>query len=121
MLIRDSKVRKALMAALADESSSRILAATAYKPRSVMDLIRDEGLPSSSAYRRIHELEEAGLVVVAKTVLNPDGKSYQMYRATFREVSVEFRAGDLEVRAVPNVDAVHRAFRVFRAFEEESE
>lgn len=119
MFIKDRRVKQALLRALADEGSSKILAATAYRPRSVMDLIRDEGIPSSSAYRRIHELEEDGLVVVERTVLNPDGKTYQMYRATFREVAVEFRAGQVEMRVVPNRDAVQKAFRLFRSFAEE--
>lgn len=119
MLIKDRRIQQALLRALADEQSAKILASTAFTPRSAMDLIRDEGIPSSSAYRRVHELGEDGLLVVAKTVLNPDGKSYQMYKATFREITVSFRAGELEVHATPNLDAVQKAFRLFHSFTEE--
>ncbi len=119
MLIKDRRLQQALLRALADESSARILAATAYRTVSVMELIRQEGIASSSAYRHIHELEKDGLLVVARTVLMPDGKTYQMYRATFQEVTVTFHAGELVIHATPNLDAVQKAFRLFHSFTEE--
>lgn len=119
MLIKDSRLRDALLNALADEQSRRILAATRHRPTSATDLIHQEGLPSSSAYRRIHELEEEGLLAVARTVLTSEGKKYQMYKATFREVSVKFQGGEAVVTAVPNRDMVQKAFRLFHSFEEE--
>ncbi|MDX1534665.1 MAG: winged helix-turn-helix domain-containing protein [Thermoplasmata archaeon] len=108
-----------MLHAMADEQSRRILTATSSQPRSAMDLIREEGLPSSSAYRRIHELQDEGLLGVARTVLTADGKKYQMYKAAFREVNVSFRGGEVVVTAVPNQDVVQRAFRLFQSFGEE--
>lgn len=119
MIIKDARLKKALLKALADEQAARILRATALRPRSVMDLIREEGLPSSSAYRHVHQLESDRLLVVARTVLTPDGKSYQMYRATFQEVEVKFSAGDVVMSAEPNLSAVQKAFRLFHSFKEE--
>lgn len=119
MLIKDRRLRQALLEALADEQSARILAATVYEPRSVMDLSRDEGIPSSSAYRRVHELEGDGLLVVARTILTSDGKTYSTYKATFRELSVAFQAGEIVVTATPNLDAVQKAFRLFHSFTDE--
>jgi DNA-binding IclR family transcriptional regulator len=119
MLIKDRRLRQALLEALADEQKARILAVTADEPRSVMDLIRDEGIPSSSAYRSVHELEGNRLLVIARTVLTSDGKTYSMYKATFRELNVAFRAGEIVVTATPNLDAVQKAFRLFHSFTEE--
>ncbi len=107
------------MQALADPESARILAATAFQPRSAMEIVKEEDLPQSSTYRRLHELEEAGLIVVAKTILKPDGKTYQMYKATFSEVRVHFRGRELVVEAEPNSDVVERAFRLFHSFTQE--
>ncbi len=119
MKIKDARVKKALLRALADEQTARILQATALRPRSVMDLTREEGLPSSSTYRHVHQLETDRLLVVARTVVTPDGKSYQMYRATFRQVDVKFTAGEVLMTAEPNLSAVQKAFRLFHSFVEE--
>ncbi|MEE9236821.1 MAG: hypothetical protein V3U52_03425 [Thermoplasmata archaeon] len=119
MLIKDRRLKKALLRALGDEQSILILGATTNRPRSVGDLIHEEGLPSSSAYRRVHELEDNRLLVVARTILNPDGKTYKMYKSTFREINVKYHAGEVEVIAVPNLDTVQKAFRLFHSFEEE--
>lgn len=119
MLIKDPPLREALLRALADEQSRQILASTRHRPRSAMDLVREEDLPSSSAYRRIHELEEDGLLAVAKTILTADGKKYQLYKATFREVNVKFQGGEVLVIAEPNLDMVQKAFRLFHSFREE--
>ncbi|MEE9593045.1 MAG: winged helix-turn-helix domain-containing protein [Thermoplasmata archaeon] len=119
MLIKDRQLQKALLRALADEQSRRILAATSTRPRSAMDLIREEGLPSSSVYRRLHDFEKDGLLAVVQTVLTPEGKKYLMYKATFREVSVKFQAGEVVITAVPNLDAVQKVFRLFHSFQEE--
>src|SRR3990172_837698 len=101
MIIKSRRLQQALLRALADESSARILASTAFRSLSVMDLTREQSIPSSSAYRRVHELEAEGLLVVDRTVLTRDGKSYQMYKASFREVTVTFQAGRLVVQAAP--------------------
>jgi DNA-binding IclR family transcriptional regulator len=119
VLIKDHRLKDALLRALADEQSRQILAATSNRPRSAADLIHEEGLPSSSTYRRLHELEEEGLLAVARTVLTSEGKKYQMYKATFREVSLKFQAGEVVVSAVPNLDAVQKVFRLFHSFQEE--
>jgi DNA-binding transcriptional ArsR family regulator len=107
-----------LLKALADPESASILAATATGPRSAQEIVKGGDLPQSSTYRRLHELQDAGLIVVAKTVLKSDGKSYQMYKATFREVRVAFRGGELLVEGEPNSDVVERAFRLFHSFTE---
>lgn len=121
MLIHNRRLQDALLRALGDEQSARILAATSLQPKSARNLIQEENLPSSSVYHRLHQLEEEGLVVTARTVVTPDGKKTQMYKATFREVSVKFRAGRVEISAVPNEDVVERAFQLFHSFQEGSE
>lgn len=118
MHIKDRRLQQSLLKALADEQTARILAATADRACSVMDLVREEGLPGSSAYRHVRDLQESGLLAVVKTVLSPDGKTYQMYKATFREVTISFRAGEVFVEASPNLDAVQKAFRLFHSFTE---
>jgi hypothetical protein len=119
MLIKDEKLKRALLKALADEYSSKILSTTAWKAVSVMDLVRDEGIPTTSAYRRVNELKEQGLLVVERTVITQDGKKFDLYKGTFREVTITFRRGSIEVNAVPNRDVFERAFLLFHSLREE--
>ncbi|MFQ5838136.1 MAG: transcriptional regulator [Thermoplasmata archaeon] len=120
MLIKEEKLKKALLKALADEYSSKILSSTAWKAVSVMDLVRDEGIPSTSAYRRIGELKDQGLLVVDRTIVTKDGKKYDLYKGTFREVTVTFRRGSVEVSAIPNRDVFEKAFLLFHSLREKS-
>lgn len=108
-----------MLKAIADPESARILAATATGPRSAQEIVKGQDLPQSSTYRRLHELQEDGLLVVAKTILKADGKTYQLYKATFNEVRVAFRGGEIVVEAEPNTDVVERAFRLFHSLREE--
>ncbi len=67
----------------------------------------------------MHQLEEEGLLAVTRTVLTPEGKKYLMYKATFREVGLKFQGGEVVISAVPNLDTVQKAFRLFHSFQEE--
>lgn len=120
MLIKDRNLKKALLRALADEYSSRILSSTAWRSLSVMDLVRDEGIPSTSAYRRVNELKEQGLLAVDRIVLTKDGKKFDLYKSTFREVNITFRRGSLEVTAIPNRDIFEKTLSLFESLREDS-
>ncbi|MEE9236211.1 MAG: hypothetical protein V3U52_00255 [Thermoplasmata archaeon] len=120
MLIRDEKLKGALLRALADEYSSKILSSAAWRSLSVMDLVRDEGIPSTSAYRRVNELKEQGLLAIERSVVTKDGKKYDLYKGTFREVTITFRRGSVEVTAIPNRDVIEKAFLLFHSLREES-
>lgn len=119
MRLRDERLKRSLLRALADEQSSRILASTAVRPMSVMDIVREEGIPSTSAYRRVSQLKDAGLLGVHRTVLTREGKKYELYKSTFREVNIAFLRGDLTIEATPNRDIYERAFRLFQSIKEE--
>ncbi len=120
MLINDRNLKRALLSAIADEYSSKILSSTAWKSLSVMDMVRDEGIPSTSAYRRVKELKDQGLLAVDRTIVTKDGKKYDLYKSTFREVNINFRRGSLEVKAVPNRDIFEKTLLLFKSLTEES-
>ena len=56
----------------------------------------------STAYRRIHELEEAGLVQATGSIINDDGKRYYLYRSKIKAVRTVFGVDSLEVEIIPN-------------------
>jgi hypothetical protein len=113
MLIMQEALKKALLKALADEQSSKILACAVWKAKSVMDLIREAGIPHTSAYRLVNELKESGLLVVERMMLSEDGKKYALYKGTFKSIMVKFEGSSIEVDAIPNRDVTDKAFRLF--------
>ncbi|MEZ3116212.1 ArsR/SmtB family transcription factor [Halobaculum sp. MBLA0147] len=66
---------------LADDAARTILEATAREPQSAAALREACDVSGPTVYRRLEELEDAGLVV-AETELDPDGDHYEVYTAT---------------------------------------
>ncbi|UCG01959.1 MAG: winged helix-turn-helix transcriptional regulator [Candidatus Heimdallarchaeota archaeon] len=117
MRITNPALIQVLIKALADSNSSNILALTASRPLSVMDIVERTNIPISSAYRRISQLEEQGLIGVDRTIVTPEGKSYNKYKASFSQVTVKFQDGEFLVEVIPNKKIVDRAARLFFSFD----
>lgn len=116
MRITDQELVKSILKALSDDKSCLILSRMAFQALSVMDLIRDENLPVSSAYRKISELENEGLIGVERTIITDDGKSYNLYKSTFVEFTIRFEHGNFIVEGTPNKDILDKAFNLFYSF-----
>lgn len=93
---------EAVTEALADGYARRILAACVRTPRAVKDLSADTGLPLPTTYRHVNRLTEAGLLVVERSALTPDGKRYDLYRSRIRSARIEMDAGGERVSWEPN-------------------
>lgn len=115
MIVKDEPMRKALLGALADEYSLKIMSSTTMKAKSVTEIVNECNIPISTAYRRINEMKDSGLLVVQKIVLTDDGKKFELFRSTFRNIAVRFQQGAIEVEATPNEDIVDRTYRLFQA------
>jgi len=113
MIVRDRRLKSALLRALADERAMSMIQHTVTTAKSVKDLVKECDIPHTTAYRLISQLRSDGLLIVEKEQLTPDGKKYDLYRAVFGTVSVEFNGLDVEVRATLNGDIIDRAYRIF--------
>ena len=121
MHISDESVKRALLKALSDEQSSRVLASTAWKSKSVMDLAKECDIPHTSAYRLVNELRDNGLLLVDRVELTSDGKKYALYRSAFRSVTARFDGGKVEVEAHINRDMIDKVFKLFYSMRAEDE
>lgn len=95
---------------LADECARRILVETRAEPRSAADLCERTGASDPTVYRRLSELEAAGLVEVSVRPV-PDGRNYKTYTARLDGVDISLVADgfDVEVRRrEPMVDRFTR-------------
>ncbi len=101
--------------ALADEYSRKILLKTIDHSYSVEELSRSENVPISTAYRRVNELKDAGLLTVEKTILTNDGKKFEMYRSAFRSIHIDLRGSEIVIDADLNEDVATRLSRLWAA------
>ncbi|MBM3897114.1 MAG: helix-turn-helix domain-containing protein [Thaumarchaeota archaeon] len=108
MIIKDEERKKALLRAMADEYSLKILISLIDRAESVNNISRVNDIPIATAYRRVSELQEAGLLVIERGVLTEDGKRYDLYRSAVRSMQVSFKSGAVEIDVVPNRDAVSK-------------
>ena len=118
MRITNTAVKEALIRALADDYSRKILLSTIIKPDSVEGLSRSLDIPISTAYRRVNELVKATLLTVEKTILTDDGKKFELYRSAFRTFHLDLNQGEISIEAELNEDIAARLARIWGSMKE---
>jgi hypothetical protein len=118
MQIDEDTRKKAVIRALLDDHSRFILTATMDSPKAVLDIIREHKIPITSAYRKVGELKESGLLRVERIILTPEGKKFELVKSTIRGVSVEFDKGELNVDVTAAAQADEKFVRRFFALRE---
>ena len=102
ILARDSNFRKAILKALSDDYSRTIMNYTIEQPKSVVDIVKDCDIPMTTAYRRVHELEENKILKVTGSIVTDDGKKYFLYQNRLKSIYVVFGLEELDVQIVDN-------------------
>ena len=83
---------------LADDYSQKILVNTYSTPMSAQKLSRICGIPIAACYRRIHELEQAGLISVDREKEVYKGRKVRLYKCLLRTATIKFMNGRFVVR-----------------------
>lgn len=83
---------------LADDYSQRILSCTYAIPMSAQKLSKVCQIPIAACYRRIHELERAGLLAVDREKEVYKGRKVRLYRCRLRSATIRFVNGRFIVR-----------------------
>ena len=118
MEISDPSRVQALVKGLADEYSRKILLSTIPKAKSVEDMSRENDIPLSTCYRRVHELLDSQILVVEKIIVTPEGKKYELLRSAYRAVNVTFDGGVMKVDAMINEDVAEKLRRLWLTMKE---
>lgn len=113
MEITDPARVKSLVGALADEYSRKILLSAIPVAKSVEDISKENEIPLSTCYRRVHELLDAQVILVERIIVTPDGKKYEMVRSAYRAINVAFDGGLMKVEAVLNEDVAEKLKRLW--------
>lgn len=81
--------------------------------KSVIDITREQQIPVTSAYRKVKELKEFGLLKVERIVITEDGKKYEVLRSAVRATSVQFDKASLDVDVTANLEADEKMVKRF--------
>ena len=83
---------------LTDEYAVKILMATVRSARSAQQISEQFGIPIAACYRRIRDLEVAGLIRCTERRLSRQGKRVCFYQSRVRTAALQYENGRLKVR-----------------------
>lgn len=93
-----------LLKVLGDECARTILLSIINEPKSAIDITRENNIPISSVYRKIHWLENARLIRVKGFVITGDGKKYHLYQSRIKTVQISLPENEIKVEFANNND-----------------
>lgn len=104
MQVLDQSKAMEVIRAFSDEYSRKIILSIISRSLAVEEISKDQNIPISTCYRRVHELAKFGIIKAEKTILQEDGKKYVCYRSAFKSASIMLESGELQVDLIPNRD-----------------
>lgn len=110
--VTDPIMAGAILEAMSNEVSRRILSSTTAKAKPVEEISAESNIPPSTTYRRVQELVETGLLVVERIMISDSGKRYSIFRSAFRSVLAELESGQLHIEVTLNEDVADRFYRM---------
>tara|TARA_B100000949_G_scaffold223422_1_gene225888 strand:+ start:421 stop:792 length:372 start_codon:yes stop_codon:yes gene_type:complete len=103
MIITNEKQKEAILNALLDEYSRKIIDSTIDKSKSITEIIREQNIPMTSTYRRVKLLVDSKLIKVERSMVTEDGKRYYLYLSSIKNASITYNEGELIVEITPNI------------------
>ena len=83
---------------ITDEYAVKILVATYRTAKSAIELSHRFGIPIAACYRRIHTLENVGLLTCIDKVLTQKGKRVKIYISQLKNAYIFFERGKFRVK-----------------------
>lgn len=117
MLVSDAEKANEVMKALSDEYSRRIVLSITSRSMTVEEIAKEQRIPTSTCYRRVHTLLSRGVIRVDRTIISDDGKKYACYISCFRNATIKLVSGELKVDVVVTdaSDRLHEMWSSIRA------
>ena len=103
MIITNEKQKEAILNALLDEYSRKIIDSTINKSKSITEIIREQNIPMTSTYRRVKLLVDSKLIKIERSMVTEDGKRYYLYLSSIKNASITYNEGELIVEITPNI------------------
>jgi DNA-binding transcriptional ArsR family regulator len=117
MLIKNERLKRAILAALADTELQKILDASMYESKSVNEIILETNVSHTTAYRKIKWLVEEKLLIVDKIEITEDGKKSSLFRTILKSFNVSYDYNNVVIEAEQNVDTLRKITEKFFSLE----
>lgn len=118
MIITSQSVKKAILAALADEDMTKILNAVMVQSKSVNSIMREQNIPYTTVYRKTKWLLNQALLVVDRIEITQDGKKSSLVHATLQSIAVKYEQdGTIVIEAEENLDVLKKVMKKFLSME----
>lgn len=96
-----------LLSALGNKYNPEILRTT-YEPKSAQELSEELDIPIATSYRRVEQLQEAGLLVEEGKEFSQEGRQRTVYRRNVDEIVIDLGSGSIEVECQERTEAKNR-------------
>ena len=117
MIINSETLKQSILSSLADKEMRTILDSIMIHPKSIRDIIKETGIPHTTAYRKIKSMLSDRVIVVERIEITPDGKKYSMLRSALRSITVKYDIGQIFVEAEENISSMSKAAEEFFSLE----
>lgn len=118
MLIKSERLKRAILAALADTELQKILDSCMYQSKSVNEIILETNVSHTTAYRKIKWLVEERLLIVDKIEITEDGKKSSLFRTILKSFNVSYEYNNVVIETQQNVDTLRKITEKFFSLEE---
>ncbi|HEV8050481.1 MAG TPA: helix-turn-helix domain-containing protein [Thermoplasmata archaeon] len=89
--------KERVLDALGDPAAREILMMLNDAPMSAQEMLASNRIPQSTLYRKLHDLQQIGLVGVQRTAITPEGKRVDLYRSLLERLAVELYGRTLRI------------------------
>jgi Fe2+ or Zn2+ uptake regulation protein len=109
MIIRSERLKRAILAALADTELQKILDAVMYQSKSVNQIMHETNVSHTTAYRKMRWLVEEKLLIVDKIEITESS----LFRTVLKSFNVKYEYNNVVIEAEQNVDTLRKITEKF--------
>jgi Fe2+ or Zn2+ uptake regulation protein len=108
MIIKNERLKRAILAALGDTELQKILDSAIYQSKSVNQIILETNVSHTTAYRKLKWLVEEKLLIIDKIEITDEGKKSSFFRTTLKSFNVKYGYNNVIIEAEQNVDTLKK-------------
>lgn len=113
MIIKSERLKRAILAALADIELQKILDVVMHQSKSVNQIIHETNVSHTTAYRKMRWLVEERLLIVDKIEITEEGKKSSLFRTVLKSFNVKYEYNSVVIEAEQNVDTLRKITEKF--------